>query len=67
MTRSQIGILVGVLMALIWSWLGFAKLIFVLLAGLIGYIVASLTGSSTDLATFRKQVNRLLGQRTSKK
>ncbi|MEJ1320052.1 hypothetical protein QY890_04550 [Latilactobacillus sakei] len=38
------------------------SLILILIAGLIGYIATSLTGSKDDLEGFRAQVNRVLRQ-----
>ena len=64
MERNQFGLIVGIIIATVWIWLGFSSLILILLAGLAGYIIASLTGSQADTERFRKQVNRLLGQRS---
>ncbi|MEJ1312609.1 hypothetical protein QY888_10960 [Latilactobacillus sakei] len=49
-------------LAAIWIGFGFVSLILILIAGLIGYIAASLTGSKDDLEGFRAQVNRVLRQ-----
>ena len=62
MKRSYWGFIAGAALAAIWIGFGFVSLILILIAGLIGYIAASLTGSKDDLEGFRSQVNRVLKQ-----
>ncbi|MCM6844760.1 hypothetical protein [Latilactobacillus curvatus] len=62
MRRSYWGFVVGAVLAAIWISFGFMNLILIIIAGLLGYIAASLTGSKEDLEGFRSQVNRVLKQ-----
>lgn len=62
MRRSYWGFVVGAVLAAIWISFGFMSLILIIIAGLFGYIAASLTGSKEDLEGFRSQVNRVLKQ-----
>ena len=45
MRRSYWGFVVGAVLAAIWISFGFMSLILIIIAGLLGYIAASLTGS----------------------
>ncbi|MSD83807.1 hypothetical protein GKC32_05895 [Lactobacillus curvatus] len=62
MRRSYWGFVAGAVLATIWISLGFMSLILIIIAGLLGYIAASLTGSKEDLEGFRSQINRVLNQ-----
>ena len=62
MRRSYWGFVVGAVLAAIWISFGFMNLILIIIAGLLGYIAASLTGSKEDLEGFRSQVIRVLKQ-----
>lgn len=62
MRRSYWGFVVGAVLAAIWISFGFMNLILIIIAGLLGYIAASLTGSKEDLEGFRSQVNQVLKQ-----
>ena len=62
MRRSYWGFVVGAVLAALWISFGFMNLILIIIAGLLGYIADSLTGSKEDLEGFRSQVNRVLKQ-----
>lgn len=60
MNRRSIGMLVGLFIGVIWIGFGFFKLILILLLGLIGWIIAAITGSSDDVTTLKNKINSLL-------
>lgn len=60
MSRGLWGALIGILVVAIWNWFGFGGFITILVAGVIGYTIAVLTGSSEDSKKFKIQVNSLL-------
>ncbi|KRM23411.1 hypothetical protein [Latilactobacillus graminis] len=62
MKRAYWGFVAGAILAAVWIGMGFMSLILIIIAGLLGYIAASLTGSKEDLEGFRSQVNRVLRQ-----
>ncbi|PMD73876.1 hypothetical protein [Companilactobacillus nuruki] len=60
MRRRLLGFLVGSLLVIIWITLGFLNLILIIGAGLIGYLIAALTGSEQDKESLRSKLIKIL-------
>lgn len=67
MNRRSIGMLVGLFIGIIWIGFGFFKLLLILLLGLIGWIVAAITGTSDDVTILKDKINSLLDTNILKK
>lgn len=60
MKRRIIGFLIGSLIVLLWITLGFFNLILIILAGLVGYLVAALTGKAEEKTDLRMKLIKFL-------
>ncbi|MFH5810319.1 hypothetical protein [Companilactobacillus sp. FL22-1] len=60
MKRRIIGFLIGSSIVLLWITLGFFNLILIILAGLVGYLVAALTGKAEEKTDLRMKLIKFL-------
>lgn len=60
MKRGIIGSIIGSVLVIIWIVLGFGNLLLVALAGIIGYLIATITGSSKDKSDLRTKITKIL-------
>lgn len=60
MKRGIIGSIIGSVLVIIWIVLGFGNLLLVVLAGMVGYLVATMTGSSKDKSDLRTRITKIL-------
>ncbi|AUI72268.1 hypothetical protein COSHB9_17430 [Companilactobacillus alimentarius] len=60
MKRGIIGSIIGSVLVIIWIVLGFGNLLLVVLAGMVGYLVATVTGSSKDKSDLRTRITKIL-------
>ncbi|HIY93292.1 hypothetical protein [Companilactobacillus sp. HBUAS56275] len=60
MKRGIIGSIIGSALVIIWIVLGFGNLLLIVLAGLVGYLIATITGSSQDKTDLRTRITKIL-------
>ncbi|GEO58295.1 hypothetical protein [Companilactobacillus bobalius] len=60
MKRGIIGSIVGSVLVAIWIVLGFGNLLLIVLAGMVGYLIATITGSAEDKSSLRSKITKIL-------
>lgn len=60
MKRGIIGAIIGSVLVIIWIVLGFGNLLLIVLAGMVGYLIATITGSVEDKSSLRSKITKIL-------
>jgi uncharacterized membrane protein len=58
MKIKYIGLLVGLIVGIVWMWLGFEKLVVVLVFGVVGYVIGRILEGELDVQRFIDDLRR---------
>ena len=60
MKRGMIEAITGILLVIFWITLGLGNLLLIILGAIVGYLVATITGTSEDKFYLKTRINKLL-------
>jgi uncharacterized membrane protein len=46
------GLIVGLVVGVLWMWLGFGEMLFVAIAAVVGYVIGGMLGGELDVQRF---------------
>ncbi len=58
MSIKYIGLIVGLIVGIVWMWLGFERLIVVLIFGVAGYVIGRILEGELDVQRFIDDLRR---------